>query len=577
VSTLFALLRAGRPPRARVALSVGLGALSVLSGVGLIAFAGYLISRSAERPPVLSLTVVIVAVRFFGLARPLARYFERLTSHDLAFRLLARMRVAFYGRLEPLVPARLEGYRRGDLLARMVGDVDALQNLFLRGLTPPLVALVAGAVSVAVCAAYLPVAGLVLATGLLAGGVGVPVLAALGGRRSGARQAGARAELTVELLELLRGAPELVVLGAEGAALQRVAALDAELTRLARNEALLAGLVEGLAAAIVGLTVAGVLAVCVAATAAGALDRVLVATLALLALASFEGVAPLPAAALRLRTTLESGARLLALADREPAVTDPPRPAALPAGAGIALDDVAFSYAGEESWDLSGLDLELPLGRRVALVGRSGAGKSTVAALMARFLDPTSGRLALDGVDLRSLRQRDVRTRITLDSQDAYLFSTTIGENVRLARPGADDDEIAHALERARAWEWVRSLPEGLDTPVGEEGASVSGGERRRIALARTFLAGAPVIVLDEPTGHLDPETAEALIADALRAAEERSVLLITHRPEGLDLVDAIVTLRHGRIVDVSVPPRRSSADQAAPSGQTATAARRPE
>ena len=549
--TLLELLRLSRLPRARVATSVALGTLAVLSGVGLMAFAGYLISRAAERPPVLSLGVVIVAVRFFGLARPLTRYLERLTSHDLAFRLLARMRVAFFTRLEPLVPARLEGYRRGDLLARMVGDVDALQNLFLRGLTPPLVALLSGAVSVAVCAAFLPAAGLVLAAGLLAGGVVVPIVAALAGRRSGARQAGARAELTVELIELLRGAPELVVLGADRAALARVAALDGELTRLARREALASGVVEGLALAVVGLTVAGVLAVCIAASAAGTLDRVLVATLALLAMASFEAVAPLPATALRLQATLDSGRRLLALAGREPAVTDPAHPTPLPAGADVAFEDVGFAYDEGESWDLSGLDLRLPAGRRVALVGRSGAGKSTIAALLVRFLDPSEGRVALAGVDLRDLRQSDVRARVTLDAQDAYLFSTTIRENVRLARPDASDAEIGQALARARVWEWIHSLPDGLDTFVGEEGESVSGGERRRIALARTFLAGAPVIVLDEPTGHLDPETAESLITDALRAADARSVLLITHRPEGLDLVDEVVTLRHGRVVSV--------------------------
>lgn len=551
MKTLLELLRLSRPPRARVAASAALGTLAVLSGVGLMAFAGYLISRAAERPPVLSLGVVIVAVRFFGLARPLTRYLERLTSHDLAFRLLARLRVVFFTRLEPLVPARLEGYRRGDLLARMVGDVDALQNLFLRGLTPPLVALLAGAVSVTVCAAYLPAAGLVLGAGLLTGGVVVPLVAARAGRRSGARQAGARAELTVELVELLRGSPELVVLGADRAALERVAALDRELTRLARGEALSSGLVEGLGVAVVGLTVAGVLAVCVAATAAGTLDRVMVATLALLAMASFEAVAPLPATALRLRATLDSGRRLLALAGREPAVTDPPRPAPLPAGAEVAFEDVGFAYGDGESWDLSGVDLRLAGGRRVALVGPSGAGKSTLAALLVRFLDPGSGRLALGGVDLRELRQSDVRSTVTLDSQDAYLFSTTIRENVRLARPGAGDAEIEQALARARVWEWVRSLPDGLGTFVGEEGESVSGGERRRIALARTFLAGAPVIVLDEPTGHVDPETAESLVADALGAADARSVLLITHRPEGLELVDEVITLRHGRVVSV--------------------------
>ena len=548
VGTLRALLHDSRVPPARVAAAVALGALSVLSSVGLLAFAGYLISRAAERPPVLSLTAVIVAVRCFGLSRPLARYFERLTSHDLAFRTLARLRVAFFARLEPLVPARLEGYRRGDLRARMVGDVDALQNLFLRGLTPPLVGLVAGGVAVAVCAAILPSAGLVLAAGLLCGGVALPLYAAHAGRRSGARQAQARAELTVELVELLRGAPELVVLGADGAALARVAALDAELTRLARAEALMSGLVEGLGAATLGLTVTGVLAAALSAHAGGHLGRTLIATLALLALASFEAVAPLPAAALRLRTTLDSGRRLLALAGREPAVTDPAAPAPAPDGAQVVCEDVAFSYGDGESWDLRDIDLSLAPGRRVALVGRSGAGKSTIAALLVRFLDPAGGRVTLGGVDLRDLRQADVRARVVLDAQDAYLFSTTIRENVRLARPGASDTEIAGALAAARLSDWVASLPDGLDTFVGEEGTQVSGGERRRLALARTFLAGAPVIVLDEPTSHLDPETAEALVADALGAADTRSVLVITHRPEGLELVDEILTLRQGRL-----------------------------
>jgi thiol reductant ABC exporter CydC subunit len=557
VSTLRALLRDSRVPPAGVAAAVALGALSVLSSVGLLAFAGYLVSRAAERPPVLSLTAVIVAVRCFGLGRPLARYFERLTSHDLAFRTLARLRVAFFARLEPLVPARLEGYRRGDLLARMVGDVDALQNLFLRGLTPPLIGLVAAGTAVAVCAALLPAAALVLAAGLLAGGVALPLLAAHAGRRAGARQAQARADLSVELVELLRGAPELVVLGADGAALERVAALDSELTRLARAEALVGGLVEGLGVALVGLTVAGVLATGLWAHAAGRLDRTLVATLVLLAMASFEAVAPLPAAALRLRATLESGRRLLALAGRDPAVTDPAEPAAPPAATEVACDGVAFSYGDGESWDLRGVDLSLPRGRRVALVGPSGSGKSTVAALLVRFLDPAAGRVTLGDTDLRDLRQADVRARVTLDAQDAYLFATTIRENVRLARPGASDAEIGDALGAARLSDWVASLPDGLETFVGEEGTQVSGGERRRLALARTFLAGAPVIVLDEPTSHLDPETAAALVTDALGAAETNSVLLITHRPEGLELVDEVLTLRQGRLTRTTLAGRQ--------------------
>ncbi len=546
--TLVALLRLGRAPLARVALSVALGSLTVLAGVGLMALAGYLISRSAEHPPVLSLTVAIVAVRAFGIGRPVARYFERLESHDLAFRVLARIRVTFFRRLEPLVPAQAEAYRHGDLLARMVGDVDAMQNLFLRGVSPPLVAVVTGAVSVGITAALLPSAALVLAAGLALGGIVVPVVASIAGRGTGRRQARVRAELTVELVELLRGAPELVVLGADQAALARVRGLDAELVRLARRDALAGGLVEGLGTLVLGLTVVGVVAVCVMATAAGVLDRVLIAALALGAMAAFEAVAPLPAAALGLQATLEAGRRLLAVAGRQASVVDADQPAGAPEVATAELRRVSFDYADGEAWGLRDVDLRIVRGRRIALVGHSGAGKSTVAALLVRFLDPDAGVVTLGGTDLRALRQHDVRSLVSLDRQDAYLFSTTIRENVRLARPAADDAAIEQALRRARLWDWVASLPDGWDTLVGEEGALVSGGERRRIALARTFLAGAPVLVLDEPTAHLDPPTARALVADVMAATDGRSVLLITHRLEGLDAVDETVRLQRGAL-----------------------------
>jgi ATP-binding cassette, subfamily C, bacterial CydC len=548
VSALAELVRMGRPPKARIALSVALGSLTVLLGVGLMSLAGYVISRAAEHPPVLELTVAIVLVRACGIGRPVARYFDRLESHDLAFRVLARLRGSFFRALEPQVPARIEGYRRGDLLTRMVGDVDAMQNLFLRGITPPLVAIVAGGISVAVAALFLPVAGAILAAGLIVGGVGVPAIAAAAGGRAGRGRAALRAELTAEIVDLLRGGPELLVLGADQAAVARIRDLDGRLARRARRGAMAGGVVEGLGVIVSGLTLVAVLAVCVHATALGTLDRVLVASVALLAMAAFECVAPLPAVALELRETLSSGRRLLEIADRAPAVTEPAVPADLPSDPTVALEDVGFAYVQGASWALHDVDLTLAPGRRIAFVGPSGSGKSTVASLMVRFLDPDRGRVTLGGEDLRSLRQDDVRSRISLDGQDAFLFSSTILENVRLARPDADDAAVEAALRRARIWDWVRALPNGWHTFVGEDGAAVSGGERRRIALARTFLAGAPVIVLDEPTAHLDPPTASAIVQDALAAVDGRSVLLITHRPEGLDLVDEVVTLSRGRI-----------------------------
>jgi ATP-binding cassette, subfamily C, bacterial CydC len=558
VNTLRELLRLARLPRVRVVTSVALGSLSVFLGVGLMSLAGYVISRAAEHPPILSLTVAIVAVRACGIGKPVARYFERLERHDLAFRVLARMRVGFYRKIEPLVPGRLPELRRGHLLAAMVGDIDALQNLFLLGVSPPLVAIVAGGISVAIAAVFLRSAGLILAVGLLAGGIGIPALAALVSRRAGARQSAAQGELTAELVDLLRGAPELAVLGADERAVDAVRAVDEELVHLARRDALVSGLLEGLSVAVAGLTVAGVLVVCASATVAGTLDRVMVASLALLAMASFEAVTPLPAAARVLSATIASGRRLLAITSHAPAVVDPPRPADPPRDPTVTLEQVGFGYADGESWELLDVNLRIAPGRTTALVGRSGAGKSTIAALMVRFLDPDAGRIAVGGTDARTLRQDDVRSFVTLDAQDAYLFSTTIRENIRLAKPSADEEAIERALRRAQIWDWIASLPDGADTYVGEEGTLVSGGERRRIALARTFLADAPIVVLDEPTAHLDPETAERLVDDALYATEGRTVLLITHRLEGLDAVDRTVRLSRGRLVPSrSVPSER--------------------
>ena len=532
-----------RPPRAATAASILLGSVAVGFGIALMATAGYLISRAAEQPPILSLTVVIVAVRFFGLARPLARYAERLVSHDTALRSLARIRSRFYERIEPLAPGQLAPYRSGDLLARMVGDVDALQSLYVRGVGPPVVALVVGAVSVGVAAAILPAAALVLALGLVAGGLVVPLVAAAVGRAAARRQAAAGGELTADLVELLRGAPELVVYGRTEETLARVRAADRRLAALARRDALAAGLAEALSILVVGATVAGVLAVSVSAHASGELDRVFVATLALLALASFDAVTPLPTAARELLASLAAGRRVADLIDRDPAIRDPEHPMPSPSHiAPIALEHVTARYdAGEPA--LRNVDLRLDPGRRIGLVGPSGSGKTTVTNLLLRFLEPKEGRVTIAGRDAGEYRQEDVRSMFALAGQDAHVFNATIRANLVIARPDAIDAELWAALHRAQLAGWVESLPDGLDTRVGEEGAELSGGQRQRLTLARALLSDAPVLLLDEPTAHLDPVTARALIRDVVAASEERTLLLITHREEGLELMDEIVKL----------------------------------
>jgi thiol reductant ABC exporter CydC subunit len=430
----------------------------------------------------------------------------------------------------------------------MVGDVEALQSLYLRGLSPPLVAAAAAAVAVGVAAAILPLAAGMLLVGLVVSGTVVPAIGGWLARLAGSRRAGVQGRLTSELVELLRGAPELAVYGREEETLGRIRETDRALARLVRRDALAAGLADGLTTLIAGATVVAVLAVAVSAHAAGDVDRVLVAVLALLALGSFEAVAPLSQSARELSATLAAGRRVLELTNLEPAVREPADPAPVPPpNPELVLEHVSARYKPDEPLALDRITLRLEPGRKLALVGPSGSGKTTVVNLLLRFLDPESGRVTLAGRDLRDYRQADVRRAIAVAGQDAYLFSTSVRENVRLARTGSTDAEIVDALRRASVWDWVASLPDGLDTLVGEEGQELSGGQRQRVALARALLADAPILVLDEPTAHLDAETAERVVGDMLSAADGRSVLLITHRMEGLHLVDDVVVLEEGR------------------------------
>jgi ATP-binding cassette, subfamily C, bacterial CydC len=548
---LLRLLGMARPLRGRLALAVAAGAAATGCGTGLLAVSGFLLARASQHPGIIAISVAVVAVRALSIGRGVSRYLERLASHDVAFRVLAQIRVAIWRRLEALAPAGLALFRSGDLLARLISDVDATQDLFIRGITPPLTAALVGGAAAAVCLLILAPAAAVLAAGLLAAGIIVPLAGAAVARPAAAAGAPARGRLAATVTDLLDGAAELYAFGAEDAALAQAGAADAELTRLARRTAAASGLGTGLMSLVSGLTLWAVLLLGVAATGTGALTRVPLAVLTLTALASFEAVTALPAAAVQLDQARVSAARITAVADTPDPVREPAQPRALPSGPyKVALRDASVRYQPDGPPALDRVSLDLPPGRRVALVGANGAGKSTLAAVLLRFCELSGGAALLNGRDLAGYAADDVRSVIGGCQQDPHLFDATLRDNLRLARPGATDEELDAAAARARLLPWIRSLPEGWDTSVGTHGAAVSGGQRQRLALARAFLADPALLILDEPTAHLDQQARQALTADLLQATEGRAVLLITHQRDGLDQVDHIVVLDRGRVAE---------------------------
>lgn len=537
------------PRRGRLALALLLGSLALGSAVGLMATSGWLISRASQQPPVLYLMVAVTATRAFGIGRAVFRYAERLVSHDTVLRMLADTRVAVYRRLERLAPAGLRTTRRGDLLTRLVADVDALQDYWVRWLLPAGAAVAVSAASVGFTAWLLPEAGAALAVGLLAAGAGVPLVTGAVARRAEHRLAPARGVLATRVADLLTGTAELTVAGALPARTAEVRQADHALTRIASRAATATALGDGLTALVSGLTVAATALFGAQAVGDGRLSGVVMAVVVLTPLAAFEAVLGMPLAAQFRQRVTRSAERVYEVLDAPDPVREPEEAAEAPGSPfPLRLEGLGARYAGQDRDALAGLDLTFEQGRRIAVVGVSGAGKTTLAQVLLRFLDAREGTYTLGGVDAYALDGDTVRRLVGLCAQDAHLFDSSVRENLLLARKDAGEVELRDALARARLLDWADELPDGLDTLIGEHGARLSGGQRQRLALARALLADFPVLVLDEPAEHLDLPTADALTADLLAATEGRTTLLITHRLAGLEAVDEVVVLAEGRV-----------------------------
>lgn len=551
---LSRLLSRDMVSRRKAARAFLLALAASMSAIGLAATSAWLLDRAAQHPAVLTLTAAIGAVQLFALGRAGAGYAQRLETHDLAFGVLGRLRVMCLSALAPLAPAALASHTSGDLLERATDDVDTLQNLYLRAIPPFVVAGGTSLLSVALAGFLVPQSGAVLAGGLLCAGVIIPLLAQRLGRDPGHAMVQGRASLQAATVESIQGAPELVAYGQADRAIERLVELHLALAGQARSAAHRRGLIEGLSSTIVGATALGMLAMAVPAVRAGLLPGVDLAVLPVLGLAAMDAVSGLPGAFSHLHEDIEAGARLLGLESIPPPVTDPEQPAPAPAGVPrLMAQGVTLRYAQDGPNAIENLDIDLLPGEILAIVGPSGSGKTTVANALLRFWPITSGSISLDGTDLESMTGDDARSIVGALDQRTHLFSTSIGDNLRIAKPDASEDEMWAALSLAHADKWVASLPDSLRTQVGEGGASVSGGERQRLALARLLLAGRTVVILDEPTAGLDPSEAMEMLRDVLEALSGRSVLLITHRREEAALADRVIGLSHGRLTAVQV------------------------
>ncbi len=566
MNDLLRLLKLFRPYAPWMLLGALTALVTLIANVVLIAASGWFITAMAlagAAGVAMNYFTPAALIRGGAMVRTLGRYLERLITHEATLRLLARLRVWFYGHLEPLAPAVIQRYHSGDLQSRIRADVDALDTLYVRVLVPVLVALVAACLLAVFLWHYDPrLAAWGLAFLGLAG-IGVPLWSRARGLAPGQRTARDEAALRSACIDGLQGLAELQVYGAAETQAQRIDNVSRALAQDQVRLAGYAGLAQGAVGLCANLSLWVLLWLAIPLVRDGHLDSPQLAMLALFTLASFEAVAPLPLAFQQLGRTLAAARRLFAIVDTEPAVLDPAGPSPTPARFDLRITDLHFRYPDADRPALTGIDLEVPQGGRLAIVGASGSGKTTLFNLLLGFWAPDRGQILLGGHNLARFRGDDLRRHLSLVSQHTHLFDLSIRDNLLIANPAASQVQLEQACRVAQVHDFISALPEGYDTWTGETGVRLSGGQARRIAIARALLRDAPILLLDEPTEGLDGETERALIESLGRLMTGRTVILITHRPVGLEWADQVVVLDQGQVLargDVSIIPEVTGA-----------------
>ncbi|MCF7903243.1 MAG: thiol reductant ABC exporter subunit CydC, partial [Candidatus Marinimicrobia bacterium] len=550
MSTLHRLLKFAFPLWKWIGLALMLGFATVGSGVGLMMTSAFLIAKAALHPSIAVLQVAIVGVRFFGLSRGIFRYLERLVSHNVTFQLLAKLRVWFYEKLEPLAPGGLERERSGDLLSRAVADIETLENFYGRVMAPPLVALLTAGLMMLLLGPLSWPAALTFLGWLAAAGILLPWAVVRFNRHYNHQLIGVRSALHVYQVDMIQGLGDLLIYGGANDIQTKIHRLQSRFHDLQSKQANIQGWQEGLTGFCQYAAVVSALWLAIPSVSVGVLDGVYLTVIAFGILAAFEIIPPLEQAALHLESSRAAGERLFEMVDRTAPIAEPAAPIPIPDDPVLTFQHVSFTYPGSSRPAIKNMSFQFPPGKKLAIVGASGAGKSTLVQLLLRFRDWDSGDILLNDMSFRQFHSEALRSTMAVLSQNTYLFNGTLRENLRLANPAATQEELEDAMVQNQLWEFVMRHPEKMNLPVGEQGLRLSGGERQRLALARCLLQNRPVMVLDEPTNGLDSITEAAFLTTLFKVARNKRLLLITHRLKGLANFDEIVVLSKGQVVE---------------------------
>jgi ATP-binding cassette subfamily C protein CydC len=533
-----------------------LSLLTALSSIALLTLSGWFISASAiagliamdGNALVFNFMLPAAQIRALAITRTLGRYGERIVTHEATFRVLAGIRSWFFQQLIPLVPGRLSMMRSGDLLSRMTADIDALDALYLRLLAPAVVAVVGVTAVTAFLAFYAPVISVTTGLMLVIASVWVPWIFNRLGRAGAEEIVVLAANFRIRQLDMIQGLADLIANRAYGRFSDFLAQFSDLMINIQRRNNRLSAISSAFTLLLSQITLLMALMLAAMAFQQGLLSGADSALVVFCVIAAFELVTPLPPALQMLGKTQKAARRIRQVTEMPPTITKPNQPLALPGRYDLQLDKVSFRYAEQQEQVLKNISLAVPQGAKIAIIGPSGSGKTTLLQLLMRYYDPEQGSISLAGQDIRQFDADELMSCFGVLSQRSQLFAATIKQNLLLAKPDASLAELNAALKAAGLENFVGYLPKGLETWVGESGVKVSGGEARRIALARLYLKNAPVLILDEPTEGLDSDTERDVFKALTDFASDKTVVMVTHREAGLGLVDVVYGMEQGSL-----------------------------